>query len=144
MLFKEVEQAEKERRELVIVNGTCRFCGQATTRKALPEWTQEENNELATEFCDCFEAERYTHKKNQTERAYEKIDTLFVEDETAPVPVDESVVTLLREAVSPMCENFIQSISIDTGKVIKGKLSLTAKGKIKVSRIITDTSAYET
>ena len=75
------------------------------------------------------------------ERAYERIDMLFVEDET--VPVDESVVTLLREAVSPMCEDFIQSISIDTGKGIKGKLSLTAKGKIKVSRIITDTSAYE-
>ena len=141
MLFKEVEQAEKERRELVIGNGSCRFCGQAAARKALPEWTQEEINELATEFCDCFTAEDYTRKKNRTERAYERIDMLFVEDET--VPVDESVVTLLREAVSPMCEDFIQSISIDTGKGIKGKLSLTAKGKIKVSRIITDTSAYE-
>ena len=141
MLFKEVEQAEKEKRELVTATGFCRFCGQATTRKALPEWTQEEVNELATEFCDCFTAEDYTRKKNRMERAYERIDMLFVEDET--VPVDESVVTLLREAVSPMCEDFIQSISIDTGKGIKGKLSLTAKGKIKVSRIITDTSAYE-
>ncbi|MCI8627355.1 MAG: hypothetical protein HFI40_14010 [Lachnospiraceae bacterium] len=141
MLFKEVEQAEKEKRELVTATGFCRFCGQATTRKALPEWTQEEINELATEFCDCFTAEDYTRKKNRMERAYERIDMLFVEDET--VPVDESVVTLLREAVSPMCEDFIQSISIDTGKGIKGKLSLTAKGKIKVSRIITDTSAYE-
>ena len=141
MLFKEVEQAEKEKRELVTATGFCRFCGQATTRKALPEWRQEEINELATEFCDCFTAEDYTRKKNRMERAYERIDMLFVEDET--VPVDESVVTLLREAVSPMCEDFIQSISIDTGKGIKGKLSLTAKGKIKVSRIITDTSAYE-
>ena len=141
MLFKEVEKAEKERRELITVSGTCRFCGQAAARKGLPEWTQEEVNELVTELCDCSVAADYTYKKNRKERAYERIDMLFVEDET--IIVDESMVTLLREAVSPMCEGFLHSVSIDTGKGIKGKMNLTAKGGIKVARTITDTSAYE-
>lgn len=51
-------------------------------RKVLCEWNQEEIDELATETCECVNARIYTHKKSQKERAHNKIDLLFGENNT--------------------------------------------------------------
>ena len=58
-------------------------------RKVLCEWNQEEIDELATETCECVNARIYTHKKSQKERAHNKIDLLFGENncETSPSPI---------------------------------------------------------
>lgn len=54
------------------VTGSCKFCGQVATRKALEEWSREEIDELATETCECVDARIYAHKKGQKERAERK------------------------------------------------------------------------
>lgn len=127
---------------VVTVTGSCKFCGQAATRKALEEWGQEDIDELATETCECLDARIYTHKKWQKERTNERIDLLFGKDNKS-VTVPDAAVDLLHKAVYPICEGFIQSIAIDIGNGVKGKINVTSKGNVKVARIKTNTSTYE-
>lgn len=143
MLIDIVEKAERERGGgVVTTTGTCKFCGQAAARKALKEWRQEEIDELATETCECIDARIYAHKKSQKERANGRIELLFGK-ENKSVTVPDAAVDLLHKAVYPICEGFIQSITVDVGNGIKGKISVTSKGIVKVARTKTDTSTYE-
>lgn len=111
-------------------------------RKVLCEWNQEEIDELATETCECVNARIYTHKKSQKERAHNKIDLLFGENNTTVI-VPDAAVDLLHKTVYPICEGFIQSATVDMGNGIKGKISITTKGIVKVTRTKTNTSTYE-
>lgn len=111
-------------------------------RKVLCEWNQEEIDELATETCECVNARIYTHKKSQKERAHNKIDLLFEENNTTVI-VPDAAVDLLHKTVYPICEGFIQSATVDMGNGIKGKISITTKGIVKVTRTKTNTSTYE-
>lgn len=99
-------------------------------------------DELATETCECVNARIYTHKKSQKERAHNKIDLLFGENNTTVI-VPDAAVDLLHKTVYPICEGFIQSATVDMGNGIKGKISITTKGIIKVTRTKTNTSTYE-
>lgn len=124
------------------VTGICKFCGQMATRKVLEEWGQEEIDELATETCECADARLYAHKKGQKERADARITLLFGK-ENKSVTVPDAAVDLLHKAVYPVCEGFIQSITVDIGDGVKGKIHTTSKGIIRVVRTKTDTSTYE-
>lgn len=144
MLYKQVEKREKEAcgGGVTTVTGSCKFCGQVATRKALEEWSQEEIDELATETCECVDARIYAQKKGQKERANARIDLLFGKDNKS-VTVPDAAVDLLHKAVYPVCEGFIQSITVDIGNGVKGKINITSKGIVKVARTKTDTSTYE-
>lgn len=143
MLYEQVEKAEKTMRGGVTTKtGTCKFCKQIATRKALEEWNQEEIDELATETCECIDARIYAHKKGQKERANARIDLLFGKDNKA-VTVPDAAVDLLHKAVYPVCEGFISAVTVDIGNGVKGKINVTAKGIVKVARTKTDTSTYE-
>lgn len=99
-------------------------------------------SELATETCECVNARIYTHKKSQKERAHNKIDLLFGENNTTVI-VPDAAVDLLHKTVYPICEGFIQSATVDMGNGIKGEISITTKGIVKVTRTKTNTSTYE-
>lgn len=142
MLYEQVEEKEACGGGITTVTGSCKFCGQVATRKALEEWSQEEIDELITETCECVDARIYVHKKGQQERANTRIDLLFGKDNKS-VMVPDAAVILLHKAVNPVCEGFIQSITVDIGNGVKGKISLTSKGIVKVVRTKTDTSTYE-
>ena len=143
MLYQQVEKRENESfGGVVTATGSCKFCGQVATRKALEEWGQEDIDELATETCECSDARIYTHKKGQKERTNERIDLLFGKDNKS-VTVPDAAVDLLHKAVYPICEGFRQSIAIDIGNGVKGKINVTSKGNVKVARIKTNTSTYE-
>lgn len=88
------------------------------------------------------DARIYAHKKGQKERANARIALLFGEDNKS-VTVPDAAVDLLYKAVYPVCEGFIQSMTVDIGNGIKGKINITSKGIVKVVRIKTDTSTYE-
>lgn len=127
---------------VITSTGTCKFCKQIATRKALKEWSQEEIDELATETCECIDARIYAHKKSQKERAHSRIDLLFGAENKA-VTVPDAAVDLLHKAVYPICEGFITAITVDIGNGVKGKINITSKGIVKVARTKTDTSTYE-
>lgn len=143
MLYQEVEKREDEAcGGVVTATGSCKFCGQAAAQKALEEWGQEEIDELVTETCECLDARIYSLKKGRKERADARIESLFGEG-NGSVIVPDAAVSLLHEAVYPVCEGFIKSVTMDIGDGIRGKISITSKGSIKVERTKKDTSAYE-
>ena len=143
MLYEEVEKREELHQGGIITGtGTCRFCQQVATHKVLEEWPQEKIDELVSETCECIEARIYAAKKGQKERAHERINVLFGPDNGA-VHVPEAVTDLLHESVYPICERYVQNITVDMGNGIKAKISMTNGGIIKVVRAKTDTSTYE-
>lgn len=88
------------------------------------------------------DARIYAHKKGQKERANARIDLLFGKANKS-VTVPDAAVDLLHKAVYPVCEGFIQSMTVDIGNGVKGKINITSKGIVKVARTKTDTSTYE-
>lgn len=97
---------------------------------------------MVTETCECADARSYKHKKGQKERANARIELLFGKDNKS-VTVPDEAVDLLHKAIYPICEGFIQSITVDIGNGVRGKINITSKGNIKVARTKTDTSTYE-
>ncbi len=121
--------------------GGCRFCGQIADIKAPLNYTDDQRDELATELCKCYEAEYYTNKKSWKERAHDRIEKLFGEE--SEEPINDSEIKILHDAVEPVANNDITSMTVDFGNGIKAKINITAKGKIKVQRTDTDTRSYE-
>lgn len=56
-MLKKLVKENKDR--AVEKNGACRFCGQIKLVEALEEFNEDELNELATEQCNCYEAQDY-------------------------------------------------------------------------------------
>lgn len=143
MLTKEIKRMERDHPGKVITGyGTCKFCGQQAACKILEHWTEEEENEAATENCECPEAKWYTAKKEQKERARDRITMLFGENNGA-VSCDEVILELLNNIANEICERRIKVATIDMGNGVKAKINITSQGSIKVERAKTDKSAYE-
>lgn len=143
MLKDIVEKAEQTRSGGVITGyGSCRFCGQQATHKVIEDWEQGTIDELITESCECLEARIYTAGKGQKERAHSRIEMLFGKDNNV-VATEDAVLALLHSVIDPICEGHIAAATVDIGNGVKAKISITAKGNIKVGRTKTDTSTYE-
>lgn len=143
MLTEEIKRMERDHPGKVITGyGTCKFCGQQAACKMLEDWTEEEENEAATENCKCPEAKWYTAKKEQKERARKRIIMLFGEN-NGVVSCNEAVLELLNNIANEICEGRIKAATIDMGDGVKAKLNITSQANIKVGRIKTDTSTYE-
>lgn len=97
---------------------------------------------MVTETCDCVDAKVYALEKGKQERANNRIDILFGESNKSVV-VPDAAVDLLHKAVYPVCSGLIQSVTVNIGDGVKGKISITPKGIIKVVREKKDTSTYE-
>ena len=74
-MLKKLVKENKDR--AVEKNGACRFCGQIKLVEALEEFNEDELNELATEQCNCYEAQNYISKLYRKEKADFRIEELF-------------------------------------------------------------------
>ena len=133
------EEAVANRSELLgvavaVTTGACRYCGQL--QEVGPHPTQAAADETASEVCSCPGAKRERRVREQTEDAQEKITRIFGEEaeslgfRAAP----EESVALLNLTVGLIARGFISSASLNLLGLCKAKLSITSKGKIKVSR----------
>lgn len=122
--------------------GGCRFCGQMITVEAPGEWEEEEIDELATECCECQEAENYAYKKRRKERAAEAILKQFGPYQKTGI-IREGTMELLAEIADQVVEDKIQSGTIDIGGGLKAKIGITAKGAVKVERSKTEKESKE-
>ena len=105
-----------------LTTGTCKFCGQIRQVAA----AEADPDEAATEACRCYEATRYTAQKKTRERTTKSIEELF--------PRDEAVREILLVTMEDIITEEIVAITIDDGDRLKAKMSITAKGNIKVER----------
>lgn len=142
MLKEQLEKAKKHRVDLKTKVGGCRFCGQTRTLEAPPEWSDAFVDEAVTELCDCYEATRYVAKKKQKEKAERAIEKQFGQ-QAGKDEVEKEVVDMLMNILERVVEEQINSASVDIGKGVKAKISVTAKGFIKVERTRTEKTAQE-
>lgn len=120
----------------VILTGSCIYCGQIRQIEGQEGMLEEERNRKATELCDCKEAKAAQEKAEARTKAEKNIHYMFGED----FPETEE---LLMAAVEHIENGKIDSITINTGVRVKGKVSKTAKGNIKVERTKTLKTALE-
>ena len=93
-------------------------------------------------MCDCIEADHRTRLKRQKERAHAKIEELFNGNDEENECINNAALQLIHSAVGPIVDDDIASATIDIGG-IKAKLTMTAKGNVKITRTDTKTKNYE-
>lgn len=143
MLRKELEEMKKEYQEVLISRrGGCKFCGQIADIETPESWTDEIVDEAVTEGCGCIKAMIYTRKKGQKERAVDAIEKNFG-PEAEQDQVKDEVKKLLIDIAYMVVEGDINSGTIDIGNGIKAKISMTAKGYVKVERTKTEKTTQE-
>lgn len=109
--------------------GYCEDCGQARQFQTSGGVEQSQLDEWATEECTCSAASERRLIKKRQERATENIEKLFGEKFSETVEV-------LKTALPFLIKDQIESITIKTGYDIDAKMSVTAKGKVKVEKKI--------
>ena len=97
---------------------------------------------MATECCECQEAENYAYKKRKKERAIEAIIHQFGPYQGTGI-IREGTMELLAEIVDQVVEDKIQSGTIEIGEGLKAKISMTAKRAVKVERSKTEKESKE-
>lgn len=122
--------------------GECKFCGQIARIEALFPWTEAECNECATELCNCNEARMYTNKKTQKEKGAEQIEAKFGE-KALVLGNHERVLETLNACMVNVVDEVFSKVSIRINEHIKADISINSKGKVKVSRTVTDTETAE-
>lgn len=143
MLSEEMKKIKKECLEVLIpARGECRFCGQIRGLEVPEEWDEDMCNEVATELCDCVEAEIYTRGIKRKEKAAEAIENQFGVA-AGRDQVEDSVKKLLLRIADMAIEEIINSATIDIGGGVKAKIAVTAKGPVKVERTKTEKKAQE-
>lgn len=107
--------------------GYCNACGQARQFQTLGGVEQPQLNEWATDECKCEAGEEERRIKRSQLKAEENIEKLFGDKfpETAAV---------LRTALPFLIADRIESITVKTGYEVDAKVSITAKGKVKVEK----------
>lgn len=140
MLRDEIKEWEQEMPEgLHEQFGECRYCGQGKMLHTAMPWDEEKCNEAATEMCDCTRAKMYTSKKKRKEDITGAITENFGEKAGMPLP---DVETIMMAAVEAIAEERIGSVTISAGN-IKCKISVTAKGAVRVTRAVTENNSVE-
>lgn len=116
--------------------GICKHCGQVHHMQTSGPCTEEQLDEWATGMCDCSGAKAEKRRKETGEKAKTNIEKLFREHypETADI---------LRYATAAVIQYKIASITVDTGHGIKGKVTLTGKGKVRVEQIVSKKTSLE-
>lgn len=114
--------------------GRCRYCGQIIyLGRSIPE---DQSEEAATLACNCKEGVYYRTRIKRIEQTDDNIDLAFIENHP-------EMAQLLKDAVPLLIDYKIAKISIDTGKNIKGTVSMTTKGNLKVEKQVSKKVTYD-
>ena len=139
MLKSDLEELKREHPDgLEVQTGSCRFCGQMAQIETLLPWPQEKLDEAATELCGCAAAQNYASRKKRMEKAKCTVERQFGKY------LPKTAVELLKTAVELIEEDQIDSLTLDVGNGLKGKISMTSKGNIKIEKTETRKETQET
>lgn len=137
MLIDVVEKKKKEGELIEDRRGACRFCGQISIVQVPMDWNDEQTDELAAETCECDDAKSYRYLERRKEKAIAAIDKQFGEEN-----VTEKAIELMKQSVELVAQGCCVAVTVNTGN-IKGKVSVNAKGAIKVEKTKTEKRSEE-
>lgn len=115
--------------------GACRFCGQiGTSDRGFS--SQMEADEYATQWCGCDEAQAYREKLEAMESAKASIRMLFGSgcEKYSFTPIPDDALFMLEGLVDSIGAGYITSVGLKLQCGDSAKVSVTAKGAIKVNR----------
>lgn len=115
--------------------GACRFCGQIGVVQSEKELTQVQLDEEATWNCKCDEARKMRAQEENYRTATAAVDTLFGDM--------EEEAEFLKEACKLLASGTIKTVSVDTGGAVKASLKTTKKGKIRITRSMSEKQEME-
>ena len=133
-MLKKLVKENKDR--AVEKNGACRFCGQIKLVEAL-----EELNELATEQCNCYEAQDYISRLYRKEKADFRIEELFGSGNKPELT--DARMQMLHQAAGYVVDGIAEKVTVEVTGELKMMVSETAKGNIKINRKTTVQRAAE-
>ena len=116
----------------------CKFCGQLVSANVPDDADENVLQEIGTEHCSCWEAEKYRKRKMQVSQAKIEISALLQsEDKTRGIKkVDKKVVELLNTAADLMGEGIIHKISVNITGGGTANITIGSSGKISVQRSV--------
>ena len=134
----DIEEKKKAEGELTESRrGACRFCGQISIVEVPVDWEDDKVDDLVTETCKCDKAEVYRYKQSRKDKAVAGIEKQFGEERVSKEAMD-----ILKEAVNMVLDGHCDTVQINVGN-IKGKVSINAKGAIKVEKTKTEKESKE-
>ena len=138
-MLKNLVKENKDR--AVEKNGACKFCGQIKLVEALDEFNEDELNELATEQCNCYEAQNYTSRLYRKEKADCRIEELFGPGNKPEIT--DARMQMLHQAAGYVVDGIAEKVTVEVTSELKMMVSETAKGNIKINRKTTVQRAAE-
>lgn len=134
--MKDTEQMNEMPEGVDKQTGSCMYCGQTMILNTVGPASREQLDKWATEKCSCEKAKK-VHERVRIKRAAEdNIRNMFKEK----YPETEAI---LQASLPYVESDAILKVSIDTGTGVKGTLSKTAKGTIKVEMATSSKRAIE-
>ena len=137
MLIDIVEKKKAEGELTESHRGACRFCGQISIVEVPRDWGDDKVDDLVTETCKCDDAKNYRHLELRKEKAMAAIEKQFGEEN-----VTEEAVAFMKKSVELVAGGYCDAVTVNTGN-IKGKVSVNAKGMLKVEKTKTEKESKE-
>lgn len=115
--------------------GACKYCGQMGTVQSEKKLTKEQLNEEVTWNCRCAEAKAAREKEENYRTATAAVETLFKDMEREA--------EFLKQACKLLADGTLKSVTVDTGGMVKASVKTTKKGKIRITRSMSEKQEME-
>lgn len=140
MLRDIIEDWKKQGGECETVTVYCPYCHQGMAAEAAPDIVRNDEllKELATETCQCTEAQYETKRKQRVESVDEKVNTLLGKESDSPV--DEEILDLIKAMSIHICYEKIKKMSIQISQVAKVSISMDTNGLLDIKKEIKNVS----
>ncbi|MDO4285570.1 MAG: hypothetical protein Q4C60_09590 [Eubacteriales bacterium] len=99
--------------ERVTQTGWCRYCGSSLLIEVLPRTPQEELNDIATQECDCDQAQYAREREGKIRRAQITVKNLSASEPAAG--------GILERCIEPLIDREIKKVSIN----VNGRVTYT-------------------
>ena len=126
--------------------GACIFCGQYTvlTDEEADLVEKEElpgavvvADRIATMKCSCKEAREFQKKKKRSVNAKAKIEDVFHADLPEQLRARSECMEMLKGCIDLLIDGQISKVKVDMPLGIKASMSMSADGRIKIERSLT-------
>ena len=115
--------------------GECKYCGQMRTVQSEKKLTKEQLNEEVTWNCRCDDARAAREREENYRTATTAVETLFQDMEREA--------EFLKQACKLLADGTLKSVTVDIGGMVKASVKTTKKGKIRITRSMSEKQEME-
>lgn len=117
--------------------GNCIYCGQSVLLNTSGMADKEQLDKWATERCTCADAVKIQKMKRAKRSAEDNIRAMFSNEYP-------EVADILNRTLPYIASERVLKVTVDTGRGVKGNMTVTNKGTIKVEMVTSSKRTIET